>query len=121
MTENRLEYRSLPGLWRAYDAIERSLAFKAENIGEAQAWQARLRDELTTLLGEFPAQACDLAPQILETSQDDGFTRQQVAIQILPGEYMPCWVLTPNSGEVGNLKPVIALHGHGSWGGAAIT
>lgn len=120
MTENGLEFRTLPGLWGTYDAIERSLAFKADSIGEAREWQVRLGDELAALLGGFPTQACDLAPQTLSTDREDGFTCQHVAIQTLPGEYMPCWVLIPDSGESGSLKPVIALHGHGSWGGAAI-
>lgn len=120
MTETALEFRTLPGLWREYAATERSLAYKAESVGEAREWQQRLRNELTTLLGGFPHDVCDLSPQILETHQEDGFIRQQVAIQTLPGEYMPCWVLIPSSEDGASLKPVIALHGHGTWGGAAI-
>lgn len=66
MTENTLEYRTLPGLWREYDATERSHAFKAEIKSEAQEWQQRLQSELITLLGGFPLQANDLSPQFLE-------------------------------------------------------
>ena len=120
MTENALEFRTLPGLWREYTTTKRSLAFQAENIDDAQAWQSTLRDELITLLGGFPARACDLSPHILETRQEEGFICQTVAIQTLPGEFMPCFVLIPDSREVACLKPVIALHGHGTWGGAAI-
>jgi dienelactone hydrolase len=120
MIEAALEYRTLPGLWRQYAATERSLAFQAESVAEARAWQLRLREELIRLLGGFPDQACDLSPRILETRQEDGFTCQMVAIQTLPGEYMPCWVLIPPPETGTNLKPVIALHGHGTWGGAAI-
>jgi dienelactone hydrolase len=120
MTEDTLEFRTLPGLWRDYAATQRSLAFKAKSIGEAREWQGFLRDELTTLLGGFPAQACDLSPRILETHQEDGFTCQRVAIQTLPGEIMPCFVLIPSCIDGVKLKPVIALHGHGTWGGEAI-
>ena len=120
MTETALEFRTLPGLWREYAATERSLAFKAESVSEAFEWQASLRNKLTILMGGFPSQACDLAPKVLETYQEDGFTCEQIAIQTLPGEYMPCWVLIPSSRNSTRLKPVIALHGHGTWGGSAI-
>ncbi len=115
-----LEYRTLPGLWREYNAVERSFAFIEDTAGEAQEWQQRLRGELTTLLGGFPEQACDLSPQLLETHQEDGFSCDLVAIQTFPGEFMPCLVLVPSRKEGASLKPVIALHGHGTWGGAAI-
>jgi len=120
MTKEALEFRTLPGLWQDYAATERSLAFKAKSIAEARDWQLLLRGELITLLGGFPEEACDLSPRILEVSQEDGFTCQKVAIQTIEGEYMPCFVLIPDSGEQSSFKPVIALHGHGSWGGAAI-
>jgi len=120
MTENALEYRTLPGLWREYAATQRSMAFTAKSVREAQEWQQQLRNELTTLLGGFSDKACDLAPQVLEMRRENGFIRQQVAIQTLPGEYMPCWVLIPFPEESARLKPVIALHGHGTWGSAAI-
>jgi dienelactone hydrolase len=121
MTETILEFRSLPGLWREYADTERSFAFKAESIDDAQGWQQRLRAELITLLGGFPAQACDLSPRILETRSEDGFTCQKVVIQTLPGEFMPCLVLVPHSPTgTAHLKPVIALHGHGTWGAEAI-
>lgn len=120
MTEIAHEFRTLPGLWREYAATERSFAFKAGSIGEAQEWQQRLREELTTLLGGFSAQTCDLSPQILDTRQEDGFTCQLVAIQTSPGETMPCFVLIPRPADGAHLKPVIALHGHGTWGGEAI-
>jgi dienelactone hydrolase len=120
MTENALEFRTLPGLWREYASTQRSLAFQAGSVDEAQEWQARLRNELLTLLGGFPIQACDLSPRVLDEHQEEGFICQTVAIQTQTGEFMPCFVLIPDSGECTNLKPVIALHGHGTWGGAAI-
>jgi len=120
MSEIALEFRTLPGLWRDYAVTERSLAFKAESGSAVQEWQALLRDELTSLLGEFPKNACDLSPRIFETNQEDGFTCQKVAIQTIEGEFMPCFVLIPPKEAGVSFKPVIALHGHGTWGGAAI-
>lgn len=120
MIENGFEFRTLPGLWREYAATERSLAFKAQNMNDALEWQQQLRAELSTLLGDFPADVCNLSPRVIDTKEEDGFTCDLVAIQTLPGEFMPCWVLIPSSKESVNLKPIIALHGHGTWGGAAI-
>lgn len=116
-----LEFRTLPGLWQKYADIERTFAFKAENIEAAREWQQRLRTELVALLGGFPAQSCDLSPHLLEMRVEDGFTCQKIAIQTLPGEFMPCFVLVPHpSTGTAQLKPVIAIHGHGSWGAGAI-
>jgi dienelactone hydrolase len=120
MTENTLEYRTLPGLWREYETTERLHAFKAETKSAAQEWQKRLRSDLTALLGAFNVQVCELSPQRIETRQEDGFTCEMVAIQTRQGEYMPCLVLIPSLKVGSRLKPVIALHGHGTWGGAAI-
>lgn len=120
MTGTGLEFRTLPGLWQEYAATRRSLGFAARTMGEAKAWQHRLREELANLLGGFPERACELSPQILDAQQEDGFTCELVAIQTLPGEYMPCYVLIPHSVDGALLKPVIALHGHGTWGARAI-
>ena len=120
MTEKDLEFRTLPALWREYAENGRMFAFQAKDSQTAQEWQGRLRTELTTLLGGFPDQACDLSPHILDEYQEDGFTCQKIAIQTQPGEFMPCRVLLPSVPDGAPLKPVIALHGHGSWGGAAI-
>jgi len=120
MNKISLEFRTLPGLWREYAAMERSLAFKAKILDEAVEWQQRLRDELTNLLGGFPRDGCELSPRILETRQEDGFICQKVAIQTVEDEYMPCFVLIPPNEAGARLKPVIALPGHGSWGAEAI-
>ena len=120
METGDLEFRSLPGLWQEYALTECSLAFKAKSIPEAEIWQQQLRQELAALLGGFPEQACDLSPRILEESKEKGFTRQLIAIQTLPGEFMPVFVLIPHVNKNLALKPVIALHGHGTWGAEAI-
>jgi dienelactone hydrolase len=120
MTENDLEFRTLPGLWQTYDVTEQSLAFEAGEHSDALEWQQRLCAQLITLLGNFPEQSCDLSPRLLETWEEDGFSCDLIAIQTLPGEHMPCYVLIPANHDNEILKPVIALHGHGSWGAEAI-
>jgi len=91
MAENNLEYPTLPGLWQEYDETERSFSFKADKLCEAREWQQRFRGELTSLLGGFPNQTCDLNPQFLGTRKEDGFTCDLIAIQTLPGEFMSCF------------------------------
>lgn len=119
-----LEFRSLPGLWHEY-AGGRSLAFQAATLVEAQDWQKQLRQQLFVLLGLTPEQGYDFsspAPlaQPLESFAGDGFHCEHIAIQTQAGEYMPCYVLTPDHPQSQPLKPVIALHGHGTWGAEGI-
>jgi dienelactone hydrolase len=120
MSAKSLEFRTLPGLWQSYADQPPSLAFNAGNRGAASSWQSQLRTELIRLLGGFLEKACDLSPQHLETREMDGFTCDTMAIQTRAGEYMPCFVLTPHNRGDSPLKPVIALHGHGTWGAEAI-
>ncbi len=115
MDDAGFETRTLPGLWRWYDSESRQLAFTTGACAEAEHWQAALREQVARLLGGFPAARCDLAPVVVETVEDDGFTREKIMLQTQPGEYMPCYVLTPHN-TTAPYKPVIALHGHGSWG-----
>ncbi|HVO41664.1 MAG TPA: alpha/beta hydrolase family protein, partial [Aggregatilineales bacterium] len=112
------ELRSMPGLWRWYDSSSRQLAFSAPSRAEAEAWQQTLRDTLTRLLGG-PHTSADLDARVIETVQEAGFTRELTVIQVQPGEYMPVYVLVPQPAAF-PYKPVIAVHGHGSWGAGAI-
>ena len=106
---------TVPGLLRWYDQGPRRLAFRASTLAEAQAWQAELRETLARLLGGLPAERCDLDPHLIETVAEEGFTRELVVFQSLPGEYVPCYVLIPR-GAAPPYRPVIALHGHGPAG-----
>ncbi|MCC6805057.1 MAG: acetylxylan esterase [Anaerolineae bacterium] len=113
------EIRSLPGLWRWYDRESRTLAFGATSAAEAEDWQAALRQQLTRLLGGFPAERCDLTPTLVESVDAGDHRRDLLVLQTLPGEYLPVYVLTPYNATA-PYKPVIALHGHGSWGARSI-
>ncbi len=120
MTNPPLEFRSLPGLWRDHATRGRSLAFSAQTEAEARQWQRHLRLELATRLGGFAPTSCPLDPHLLERRTEPGFTSELIALQTMPGEYMPCFVLIPDQPASIPLKPIIALHGHGTWGAEAI-
>src|SRR5260221_2522665 len=102
---------TVPGLLRWYDQGPRRLAFRASTLAEALAWQAELRETLARLLGGPPTERCDLDPHLIETVAEEGFTRELVVFQSLPGEYVPCYVLIPR-GATAPHRAVIALHGH---------
>jgi dienelactone hydrolase len=106
---------TVPGLLRAYDQSPRRLAFHASTLPEAQAWQAELRAAFARLLGEWPAERCDLDPHLIETVEEEHFTRELLVYQSQPGEYVPCYGLIPR-GVAPPYRTVIALHGHGSAG-----
>lgn len=106
---------TVPGLLRWYERSPRRLAFRAGTPAEALAWQTELRATLARLLGGFPAERCDLDPHLIETVEEEGFTRQLVVFQSQPAEYVPCYVLIPR-GATPPYRPVIALHGHGPAG-----
>jgi dienelactone hydrolase len=106
---------TVPGLLRWYDQTPRRLGFRASTSAEAQAWQSELRETLTRLLGGFPAERCDLDPHLIETVEEERFTRQLLVFQSRPGEYVPCYVLIPRD-AARPFRTVIALHGHGSAG-----
>ena len=113
------EVRSMPGLWQWYDQSARQLRFSAGSPAEAEVWQDTLRETLTRLLGVKHEITCDLDAHVVNTAKGDGFTWELVVIQTRPGEYMPVYVLTPDKPSL-PYKPVIALHGHGSWGARSI-
>lgn len=109
------ELRTMPGLWRWYEQSARQLAFHAQTRAEAEIWQRTLRETLTRLLGRQPDESVAPVAQRIEMIEADGFARELVVMQTQPGEYMPCYVLIPGRAAP-PYKPVIALHGHGTWG-----
>src|SRR4051812_3331960 len=109
------ELRSTPGLFNRLDHSGRKLEFKATTVEEVTAWQAALRTEVQRLLGESPAEKCDPQPTLIESIDTPDSTCDLMVLQTIAGEYMPLYVLTPHNAEK-PYKPVIALHGHGTWG-----
>jgi dienelactone hydrolase len=113
------ELRSTPGLFNRLDHSGRKLGFKAETTVEVSQWQEVLRAEVGRLLGDFPAEKCDLNPTLIETLDRPDFTCELIVLQTIVGEYMPVYVLTPHNVQK-PYRPVIALHGHGTWGAKSL-
>lgn len=106
---------TVSGLLRRYEQAPRRLAFRAQTPEETLAWQAELRVVFARLLGEWPAERCDLDPHLIERVEEEPFTRELVVFQSQPGEYVPCYILVPR-GVAPPYRTIIALHGHGSAG-----
>jgi dienelactone hydrolase len=98
-----------------YDAVGRSLGFKATTVDEWQMWKHELLGVLHRLLGLDRMVPCPLNPRITEEIQCQDYRRQRVEIDCEPGVTMPLYVLIPD-GAAGPLSPVIAAHGHLSGG-----
>ena len=116
---NHFELRSTPGLFNRLDVSGRKLGFKATSPAEVNTWQAALRGEVERLLGAVPTAKSDLNPTLIESLDTADFKCDLIVLQTVAGEYMPCYVLTPHNAEK-PYKPVIALHGHGTWGAKSI-
>ncbi|MBA3870539.1 MAG: hypothetical protein H0X30_15460, partial [Anaerolineae bacterium] len=113
------ELRSTPGLFNRLDQSGRKLEFKAANPEAVTVWQDALRTEVQRLLGEFPAGKCDPQPTLIESVNTPDSTCELMVLQTIAGEFMPFYVLTPHN-AVKPYKPVIALHGHGTWGAKSL-
>lgn len=115
------ELRSTPGLFHYMAESGRNMGFKATSLDEVSLWQDELRGEVWRLLGlsAFPNDKCALKPEVIESREMPDFTCETVVIQTVEGEFMPCYVLTPPNAEK-PYKPVIALHGHGTWGAKSL-
>ncbi len=109
------ELRTMPGIWKWREQSGQQLAFSASSPEEAARWQTALRTQVWRLLGSFPTEYPDPQPALVETSEMPEFLCELMVIQTLPGEYLPFYVLTPHQAAK-PLTPVIALHGHGTWG-----
>jgi dienelactone hydrolase len=113
------ELRTLPGLWRWYDQDSRKLAFHAESPAEVTEWQTALREQVRRLLGEFPTERCDPALVLIESADFADYHQELFVLQVQPGEFMPYYVLTPKQAAAPYI-PVLALHGHGTWGAKSL-
>jgi hypothetical protein len=98
-----------------YDAVGRSLGFKATTFDEWRVWKHELLGVLHRLLGLDRMVSCPLTPRVTEIVQCAGYHRQRVEIDCEPGITMPLYVLIPD-GVTGSLTPLIAAHGHESGG-----
>ncbi|MCD6362002.1 MAG: acetylxylan esterase, partial [Armatimonadetes bacterium] len=100
-------------MWDLYDATEPSLAFRAENEQQWRSWRRRLKAKFKQLLGGLDEPRCELAPEVTQRRQMDGYTREHVLFQSRPNMTVAAWVLIPDGCD-GPTPTMICLQGHGS-------
>jgi len=114
-------YTALPYFRRRFDAAYRPYAFRARTAEEYACWRRDFRARLSTLLGFDKMLPCAPEPESLGTERLEGYTREKMVISTEPGVKMPFYVLRPDTAKPGERLPaVLAPHGHGSYGKAAV-
>lgn len=106
-------------LRRRWRALDRRDALRASCAAEVGAWQRRTRRLLARLIGCDAPRPAALAPSCGPSEPTDGFTRQRVVIATEARALMPLFVLRPAAGKP-PFPAVIACHGHGMGGKAAV-
>lgn len=112
-----VDFSTLRTLWQEYEQMPRQYEFGATTQVEWSRWHTQLTAKVAELLGRLPNELVPLQSQVLEARDLPEYKLEKVAFQSEAGIYVPCYVLTPHNASA-PLRPVIALHGHGS-GGAA--
>jgi len=122
MSTNKSEYyTSLKYLYSLHDKNYRSAGLIATTLNEYESWKNEVRKKLFVITGMNYMSKCELSPQLIESIQLDGYTRNKVIIQTEPGVWMPLYVLIPDDLKAEEKRPcVIAPHGHGSGGKYAV-
>ena len=97
---------------RRFFRFDRKLAYpETTDTGEWQRWHRKLRRALyKTLcldrLGAVPTPTS----RVLETVQCEGYRREKLAYEVLPGDWVSAYLLIPDGKERG--PAVICPHGH---------
>ena len=94
-----------------YERSGRKLAFRAGTLEEARAWQVKLRRKLRELLGGFPRRV-PLEPEVSESVELDGYTRETVLFQSREGLTVFSYFLVPKEFKAPG-PAVVCLPGHG--------
>jgi len=75
-------------------------------------WQKRFRAQLHELRGPVPDRVAP-EPELLETVQEEGYTRHVLRIPVNAFVTLPAYLLVPNGAKEDGSRPgVLALHGH---------
>jgi len=112
-------YSVHPYLRSRFDAVGRKLAFAAKDLDEWRRWRRATLRKLRALTGYDTMQRAPLRAKITEELDFPDYVRQRVEVQTEPGVMMPLYVLIPKSGTP-PWSAVIAPHGHGGGGKAAV-
>lgn len=109
----------LPRLVHEWDVASRSHRLQAETPAALHAWRRRTRAKLVEITGYDRLRPVAAAARITETVQLEDHVRQRVEIQTEAGVTLPMFVLLPREGAA-PFVPVLAPHGHGGGGKAAV-
>lgn len=110
----RRHLQPMPYMWATYDATEQSLAFKATDKREWQAWRRKLRRTFLELLGvDEDEPRCELEPTVNRRKRMEGYRRERVVFQSRPNLSVAAWVLIPDE-LTGPAPTMICLQGHGA-------
>lgn len=121
MTISSSGFPATPALLARFDREGRGMRLRAQNAAELAAWRTELRARLRAIIGIDTMRDCPLDPQADAPEQCDGYVRTRVVISVEPDVAMPLYVLTPADLRPGERRPVVlAPHGHGSAGKAAV-
>jgi len=121
LTASSASYPTEPYLLERFDRESRRLGLRAQTAAELTAWRTELRARLRALTGIDTMRSCPLDPQVDEPEACDGYTRTRVVIAVEPNVRMPLYALAPADLQPGERRPaVLAPHGHGSAGKAAV-
>jgi len=121
MTISSAVYPTVPALLARFDRESRSMRLSAPDAAALAAWRSALRDKLRALIGIDTMRDCPLDPQADAPEQCDGYVRTRMVITVEPHVHMPLYVLRPDDLRPDERRPVVlAPHGHGSAGKAAV-
>lgn len=108
-----------PSLRKRFDTVGRALRFSGHTRHDVMLWQKQARKILAGLVGLDTMQSCDLRPCTTERLDCGDHIREHVVLQVEPGLHMPVFILLPKKGSP-PFRTVIAPHGHGGGGKAAV-
>jgi cephalosporin-C deacetylase-like acetyl esterase len=97
---------------RLRENLKPELPFTAKNLDEAEAWQGTLRKRIIQLLGGFPAERCQLEPEVPEVHKFDGYTRETVYFNSRDRMTVKGYFLLPRNWKSPG-PCVVCLPGHG--------
>ena len=89
------------------------MSFNGSTKDDWKLWRKTFRRQLLKNLGRFPDRV-PLNPEILETSEEDGYRRERVVFDSERFASVPAYVFVPNDLKSGEKRPgILAAHGHG--------
>lgn len=113
--DQKLDEQALdPVYWTRmrHESAPLRMTFREGSRKDAEAWQKRLREKLTELLGGFPASKPPLNARIVETKDFPAYRRERFVFTSRPGVMVAGYVLTPKK-SAGPYPAMICVPGHG--------